>query len=146
MKVDPPGGVFAGPVKRSVTIAGHQTSISLEPIFWKALETAAAERGVHLAHQPALAAGGGVRMDRPDLRGLVERGDGVHDGRLDLLRVIRPGGGAQAHRGLHVRLHGSPARTEDRVAPLRLADALLALRRAGAAPGAGRVSQLRATP
>ena len=48
MKVDPPGGGFAGPVKRSVTIAGHQTSISLEPIFWKALETAAAERGLPL--------------------------------------------------------------------------------------------------
>ena len=29
------------PVKRSVTIAGHPTSISLEPIFWKALEIAA---------------------------------------------------------------------------------------------------------
>jgi predicted DNA-binding ribbon-helix-helix protein len=26
-------------------IAGHQTSISLEPIFWRALETAARERG-----------------------------------------------------------------------------------------------------
>ncbi|HEX8486134.1 ribbon-helix-helix domain-containing protein [Sphingomonas sp.] len=36
----PPGG-FAGPVKRSVTIAGHQTSISLEPAFWDALESAA---------------------------------------------------------------------------------------------------------
>ncbi|MES2337091.1 MAG: ribbon-helix-helix domain-containing protein [Pseudomonadota bacterium] len=36
----PPGG-FAGPVKRSVTIAGHQTSISLEPAFWSALEAAA---------------------------------------------------------------------------------------------------------
>lgn len=31
------------PVKRSVTIAGHQTSISLEPIFWDALEAAARE-------------------------------------------------------------------------------------------------------
>ena len=33
-----------GPVKRSVTIAGHETSISLEPIFWDALlrEAAAA--------------------------------------------------------------------------------------------------------
>jgi predicted DNA-binding ribbon-helix-helix protein len=29
------------PVKRSVTIAGHETSISLEPIFWSALEKAA---------------------------------------------------------------------------------------------------------
>ena len=27
--------------KRSVTIAGHETSISLEPIFWAALERAA---------------------------------------------------------------------------------------------------------
>lgn len=31
------------PTKRSVTIAGHPTSISLEPIFWAALEQAAAE-------------------------------------------------------------------------------------------------------
>lgn len=30
------------PVKRSVTIAGHPTSISLEPMFWDALEAAAA--------------------------------------------------------------------------------------------------------
>ena len=29
------------PVKRSMTIAGHTTSISLEPIFWQALEEAA---------------------------------------------------------------------------------------------------------
>lgn len=34
------------PVKRSVTIAGHQTSISLEPAFWHALETEARRRGV----------------------------------------------------------------------------------------------------
>ena len=32
---------YAPPVKRSVLIAGHQTSISLEPIFWHALEVAA---------------------------------------------------------------------------------------------------------
>ena len=36
---------FAPPQKRSVLISGHQTSISLEPIFWKALEVAARERG-----------------------------------------------------------------------------------------------------
>lgn len=29
------------PVKRSVTIAGHQTSISLEPLYWEALNDAA---------------------------------------------------------------------------------------------------------
>ena len=47
MIVPPPGG-FAGPVKRSVTIAGHQTSISLEPLFWQALEAAAEERTLPL--------------------------------------------------------------------------------------------------
>ena len=35
-----------GPLKRSVTIAGHETSISLEPIFWDALRDAAAEEGI----------------------------------------------------------------------------------------------------
>jgi len=43
----PPGG-FEGPVKRSVTIAGHATSISLEPLFWQALEAAAAARTLPL--------------------------------------------------------------------------------------------------
>ena len=36
---------YAPPQKRSVLIAGHQTSISLEPIFWSALEAAAKESG-----------------------------------------------------------------------------------------------------
>jgi predicted DNA-binding ribbon-helix-helix protein len=36
---------YAPPRKRSVLISGHQTSISLEPIFWSALEAAAKERG-----------------------------------------------------------------------------------------------------
>jgi predicted DNA-binding ribbon-helix-helix protein len=36
---------YAPPQKRSVLIAGHQTSISLEPSFWRALEAAARERG-----------------------------------------------------------------------------------------------------
>ena len=44
----PPGG-FRGPVKRSITIAGHQTSISLEPIFWEALEAAARARNLPLS-------------------------------------------------------------------------------------------------
>ncbi|AUW60053.1 aryl-sulfate sulfotransferase [Sphingobium sp. SCG-1] len=34
---------MAGPVKRSVTIAGHQTSISLEPLFWDNLRAVAEE-------------------------------------------------------------------------------------------------------
>ena len=32
------------PVKRSVTIDRHQTSISLEPVFWNLLKSAASER------------------------------------------------------------------------------------------------------
>ena len=35
-------------VKGSVTIAGHRTSLSLEPVFWAALRAAAATRGVAL--------------------------------------------------------------------------------------------------
>jgi predicted DNA-binding ribbon-helix-helix protein len=38
----------AGPVKRSMMIAGHATSISLEPIFWDALREAAREEGLPL--------------------------------------------------------------------------------------------------
>ena len=34
------------PVKRSVEIAGHKTSISLEPLFWDWLREAAAREGV----------------------------------------------------------------------------------------------------
>ena len=36
---------YAPPAKRSVLIAGHQTSISLEPMFWAMLEQAARRRG-----------------------------------------------------------------------------------------------------
>jgi predicted DNA-binding ribbon-helix-helix protein len=39
---------FAPPQKRSVLIAGHQTSISLEPLFWAELESAARARGCPL--------------------------------------------------------------------------------------------------
>lgn len=42
MKVD-------GLVKRSLTIAGHATSLRLEPIFWAALERAAEEEGSALS-------------------------------------------------------------------------------------------------
>ncbi|URD62374.1 ribbon-helix-helix domain-containing protein [Sphingomonas sp. KRR8] len=34
---------YSPPIKRSVLIAGHQTSVSLEPLFWRALEVAAAD-------------------------------------------------------------------------------------------------------
>lgn len=35
--------------KRSFRLAGHRTSVALEPAFWTALEHAAAQRGQSLA-------------------------------------------------------------------------------------------------
>ena len=37
------------PVKRSLAIDGHKTSISLEPLFWTMLKEAAAREGLPLA-------------------------------------------------------------------------------------------------
>jgi len=37
-----------GPIKRSIMIAGHATSISLEPVFWHALRRAAEGEGLPL--------------------------------------------------------------------------------------------------
>ena len=42
-------GMTGGPVKRSMMIAGHATSISLEPVFWEALREAAEAEGVPLS-------------------------------------------------------------------------------------------------
>jgi predicted DNA-binding ribbon-helix-helix protein len=64
----PPGG-FAGPVKRSITIAGHATSISLEPVFWAALEYAARDRDLPLS--ALVAAIDGVRVANPDAPNLA---------------------------------------------------------------------------
>jgi predicted DNA-binding ribbon-helix-helix protein len=40
---------LAQPKKRSLTIAGHRTSITLEDAFWRELNIAAAEIGVSVA-------------------------------------------------------------------------------------------------
>jgi predicted DNA-binding ribbon-helix-helix protein len=42
----------AGPVivKRSIAVAGHRTSVSLEAPFWEALREIAAARGVSVRH------------------------------------------------------------------------------------------------
>lgn len=37
------------PIKRSLSIAGHKTSISLEPLFWDMLRAAAAREGLAIA-------------------------------------------------------------------------------------------------
>ncbi|MDE2436934.1 MAG: ribbon-helix-helix domain-containing protein [Sphingomonadales bacterium] len=38
--------LFHPPIKRSVEIAGHKTSISLEPLFWEMLKQAAKAEGL----------------------------------------------------------------------------------------------------
>ena len=62
------------PVKRSVEIAGHKTSISLEPLFWDLLKQAAAREGVpinalvaridaeRIAADPAPGLAGAIRL------------------------------------------------------------------------------------
>ncbi len=54
---------LSGPVKRSVTIAGHPTSISLEPVFWAALEAEATSRAVPLS--ALIAAIDALRLEAP---------------------------------------------------------------------------------
>ena len=51
--------------KRSITVAGHRTSISLEAPFWEALAEIASSRGTSVA---ALVAA--IDRDRPDDRNL----------------------------------------------------------------------------
>lgn len=46
MELSPP---YHPPVKRSLAIAGHKTSISLEPLFWDMLKSAAVREGVAIA-------------------------------------------------------------------------------------------------
>ena len=43
-----PNAPYHPPVKRSVEIAGHKTSISLEPLFWEMLKSAARAEEVPL--------------------------------------------------------------------------------------------------
>lgn len=53
------------PVKRSVMIAGHATSISLEPTFWEALKVAAADEGLPLSALVARIDAERVEADNP---------------------------------------------------------------------------------
>lgn len=70
------------PLKRSFTIAGHSTSISLEAPFWEALKQAAAERG-----QPVAAL-----VEEIDLkRGDTGLSSAVRVWLLDYYRSGRPG-------------------------------------------------------
>ncbi|WP_375397191.1 ribbon-helix-helix domain-containing protein [uncultured Sphingomonas sp.] len=49
MTAESRASIYAGPVKRSVTIAAHETSITLEPLFWQAIEAAARRRNLPLS-------------------------------------------------------------------------------------------------
>jgi predicted DNA-binding ribbon-helix-helix protein len=40
---------FHPPLKRSIEIAGHKTSISLEPLFWELLKQAAKAEGLPIS-------------------------------------------------------------------------------------------------
>jgi predicted DNA-binding ribbon-helix-helix protein len=46
--IEAPAAGYQKAVKRSVTIAGHETSIALEPVFWDALDSAARARELPL--------------------------------------------------------------------------------------------------
>ena len=56
---------MSGPVKRSVMIAGHATSISLEPVFWQALREAAEEESLPLSALVARIDATRVEAERP---------------------------------------------------------------------------------
>jgi predicted DNA-binding ribbon-helix-helix protein len=54
-----------GPIKRSVMIAGHATSISLEPLFWTALTGAATDEALPLSALVARIDADRIRHPRP---------------------------------------------------------------------------------
>ncbi|QIQ87348.1 ribbon-helix-helix domain-containing protein [Erythrobacter sp.] len=53
------------PVKRSVAIAGHKTSISLEPVFWEMLRAAAEEEGLAVSALVARIDAERIRAETP---------------------------------------------------------------------------------
>ena len=64
--------VYHPPVKRSVEIAGHKTSISLEPLFWDLLKQAAEREGVPLNALVALIDAERIAAERaPGLAGAI---------------------------------------------------------------------------
>ena len=61
----PMAAPYHPPVKRSVQIAGHKTSISLEPIFWDMLREAAEREGVAINALVARIDEGRIRAETP---------------------------------------------------------------------------------
>ena len=63
LRVDPIP--YHPPVKRSVAIAGHKTSISLEPVFWDMLRHAAKQEGVAVSALVARIDADRIRAENP---------------------------------------------------------------------------------
>ena len=60
------------PVKRSLAIHGHKTSISLEPLFWDMLKAAARRAGMPMAQLVARIDGERIEADpAPGLAGAI---------------------------------------------------------------------------
>jgi len=74
-------GFYHPPVKRSVEIAGHRTSISLEPLFWDMLKDAASHERLPL--NALVARIDAERMAAPNPPGLA--------GAIRLWLVVRAG-------------------------------------------------------
>jgi predicted DNA-binding ribbon-helix-helix protein len=92
-------GASARVIKRSLVIAGHRTSVSLEDAFWRRLRAIAAERGLSLNGLAAMidASRGDANLSSA-IRVFVleaegascrERADGGDEGRLDVGRLGR---------------------------------------------------------
>lgn len=73
------------PVKHSLAIAGHKTSISLEPLIWDMLRSAAANEGIAMAQRVARIDAERIKADpAPGLAGAIriwlvtnEKGGGI---------------------------------------------------------------------
>jgi predicted DNA-binding ribbon-helix-helix protein len=63
LRVDPIP--YHPPVKRSIAIAGHRTSISLEPVFWDMLRAAAEREDVAISALVARIDAERIRADTP---------------------------------------------------------------------------------
>lgn len=61
----PPATPYHPPVKRSIAIARHKTSISLEPVFWDALKAAAAREGIPVSGLVARIDAERIQADTP---------------------------------------------------------------------------------
>lgn len=72
MPADYPAAPYHPPVKRSLAIHGHKTSISLEPLFWEMLKAAAAAEGLPMAQLVARIDGERIKADpAPGLAGAI---------------------------------------------------------------------------